>query len=244
MNIIFQVCFGVGLGYAVISFLLGQLLGGLTGGNADADAGFDTDAGFDADAGVDFDAGFDTDLSADFHIDVSAGADAGADTSVGHGAAAVSPFKPTVIAAFLVVFGGAGMILLPGSGAYIAATIAGTVGLVAGGAVYRLYAFLYSRQNTSAVAKQSLIGSGARVSEFIPQGKYGKITYYVNGNTYTAPAKSDGGEEIKRGADVEIVAIVKSTYFVRERPPGPTTGGVLAGRTERGKASVKTGNEN
>jgi len=213
MSIFFQVCFGVGLGYAVLSFLIGQLLGGLTGGSADADAGFDADADIDLDFDIDIDADIDT--GGDFNIDIPDGA--GAEPSGTHASVAVSPFKPTVIAAFLVVFGGAGMIVLTSLGVYLSLTVAGAAGLIAGGAVYRLYAFLYSRQNTSAVAKHSLIGYDAKVSEFIPQGKYGKITYYVNGNTYTAPAKSDNGEEIRRGSNVEIVSIVKSTYYVKQK---------------------------
>ena len=224
MSIFFQVCFGVGLGYAVISFVLGQLLGGLTGGGADADASFD--AGGDVNPGLDLDLDIDIDAdisSAGLGIDVPS--ESGAD-SPSHGASSVSPFKPTVIAAFLGVFGGAGMIFLPRTGVYLAVTFAGLIGLAAGYAVFSFYAFLFSRQSTNAVARHSFIGAEASVSEFIPQGKYGKITYHANDNTYTAPAKSDDGNEIARGSRVEIVAIVKSTYYVKKKSPAEPVAGI------------------
>ena len=192
MLIFFQVCFGVGLGYSAISFIAGQLLSGLSGGQAEAD--LSADAAFDA-------------------------VDAGIEAADGNGAASVSPFKPTVIAAFLAVFGGAGMILMPRMGVYLAVTIAGAAGLIGAYVIFRyVYMFLFNSQNTSTVARQSLVGSMAKVTESIPQGQYGKITYRVKGGTYTAPAKSEDGGGIARGAEVEIVSIIKNTYFVKNKP--------------------------
>ena len=77
--------------------------------------------------------------------------------------------------------------------------------------------FLYNAQNTSTVAKQSLIGADAKVTETIPENKYGKITYVVKAGTYTAPAKSEDGAEIARGAEVTIVSIIKNTYYVKKK---------------------------
>ena len=135
MRILFQVCFGVGLGYSVISFVLGQILGNFTGGHADAGGTADIDLDMNADAGVDF--------------------DVSADIDAGHGASSVSPFKPTVIAAFLAVFGGVGMITLPMIGFYAALTVSAAAGLIAGYVIYRyVYTFLYNAQNTSTVDKQ------------------------------------------------------------------------------------------
>lgn len=201
MLLLFQVCFIVGLGYALISFLLGHLLGFL---NLGGDFGGGDASGDFGDVGGDI-----GDMSLDSGMDFSAsGGDAGSDIGV-------SPFKPTIIAAFLGVFGGAGMIIYPYFIVYVVFALAGLVGLAISFLMYRfVYIPLYRAQNTSAVEKQSLVGRLAKVSEYIPQGKYGKITYYVNGNTYTAPAKSESGDEIKRNTEVEIVAIVKSTYYV------------------------------
>lgn len=204
MLLLFQVCFIVGLGYALLSFVLGHLLGFL---HLDGDFGGDlSDISDFGDIGADAGA---VDIGGDLSI---SGADApGSDLGV-------SPFKPTIIAAFLGVFGGVGMIAMPYLAFYAVVMVAGVLGLAIAFVMYRfVYIPLYRAQNTSAVEKQSLVGKTAKVSEYIPQGKYGKITYYANGNTYTAPAKSESGGEIKRNSEVEIVAIIKNTYFVAPR---------------------------
>ena len=204
MRILFQVCFGVGLGYSVISFVLGQVLGVIGGGS---DASVDTDIGLDS--GPD---GFDGGAGADGAFD------SGASTDVTQISGSVSPFKPTVIAAFLAVFGGIGMMLLPRLGIYVTLTAAAAAGLAAGYMIYRyVYVFLYKSQNTSTVDKQSLVGANAKVTEAIPDNGYGKITYIVKNGTYTAPAKSEDGGALPRGADVEIMSIIKNTYYVRNK---------------------------
>ncbi|MDL2248208.1 NfeD family protein [Tyzzerella sp. OttesenSCG-928-J15] len=194
MLLLFKVCFGVGVGYAVISFLLGEVLefagfGGIDGGaDVDLDLDLDIDLDFDIDTDVDF-------------------------STAGGGT--VTPLKPACIGTFISVFGGMGIILLPHMGGLLAAMVAATLGLIAAYIIYRFVVVpLHKAQNTSAVEKQSLIGSRAMVSEKIPQGQFGKITYYVNGNTYSAPAKSEDGNEIARNSDVEIVHIEKNTYYV------------------------------
>ncbi|MDR1558288.1 MAG: hypothetical protein LBS84_01085 [Clostridiales bacterium] len=128
--------------------------------------------------------------------------------------AAVSPFKPSVIAAFITVFGGVGLLTLK-FGMFAALAISAALGLAVAYAMYRFIIIPLSRaQNTSAIEKQALIGCAAKVTERVPQGKYGKITYYANGNTYSAPARSEDGNEIERGVEVKIVYIDKNTYYV------------------------------
>lgn len=192
MLLLFKVCFGVGIGYTVLAFLLGEVLDlGDFGSDIDADFDIDFDMDFDVDTDIDFDAG-------------SGGA--------------VSPLKPACIAAFITVFGGSGILLLPYFGNLLSLMLAGLIGLIVAFLLYRFVIVpLHKAQNTSAVEKQSLIGSNARVTEKIPQGQFGKITYFVNGNTYSAPAKSDDGNEIARNSDVEIVHIDRNTYFVSQK---------------------------
>lgn len=185
MLLLFKVCFGVGVGYAVISFLLGEVLDFAGIGGID---GVDADLDFDLDTDIDF-------------------------STAGGGA--VTPLKPACIGTFVSVFGGAGIILLPHLSPLLALMVAASLGLVFAYIIYRFVVVpLHKAQNTSAVEKQSLIGSRAMVSEKIPQGQFGKITYYVNGNTYSAPAKSEDGNEIGRNTDVEITHIEKNTYYV------------------------------
>lgn len=165
METLFIALLFVGFGYAVITFLLGGLIG---------------DGGF--------------------------------------GSFGLFFFKPTVLSVLLAVFGGTGLFLLrymemPTLTAFPIAALAGT------SFAYMFHRFLIvplqNAQNTTAIEIQSLIGHMARVTEKIPQGKYGKITYKVNDSTYSAPAKSEDGSEIDRNTSVEIMYIDKNTYYVR-----------------------------
>ncbi len=170
MQTLFYICFGVGVGYIFIGFILGEVVGL-----------------------IDFDGDFDL-------------------------GGTISPLKPSVLAAFLTVFGGVGLIAQSRIGLSLAFFVSGLAGLSVSYLFYRFIIIpLYKAQNTSAVEIQSLIGHNATVTEFIPQGRYGKITYFVNGNTYSAPAKSEDGNEIKRNEAVEIVYIEKNTYYVRRK---------------------------
>ena len=198
MRFFYQICFFLGLGYAVFSFLLGHLLGALhlgDIGSGEADSSFGVGAG---DLGSDAGHG-------DFHLH------GGADAHL-----VVSPFKPNIIAAFFGVYGGAGWLgLIWGFEGYLSFIIASVSGFFISYIMYRfIYVPLYRAQNTSAVEIQSLVGAFAKVSEKIPKGDFGKITYHANGNTYTAPAKSDSGLEISRETPVVITSIVKNVYFV------------------------------
>ena len=162
METVFVVILGVGVGYAVLGFLVGELLGG-------------------------------GDLN---------------------GFAAM---KPSVISAFVIVFGGAGLLLLRAG--FLPFTALPLAALAAAGVSFAFNLFivlpLYRAQNTSTYEIQSLIGQRAQVTERIPQGQYGKITYTFKDNICTAPAKSEDGSEIPRYTAVEIVYIEKNTYYVR-----------------------------
>ena len=166
MEMLFTILLGVGAGYAVIGFLLGEVLG---------------------------------------H----------SDTDVTH----ISPLKPHVIATFVIVFGGAGLLLVRVLPPLTAVPLAALLGVAAAFLLFRFIVVPLSKaQNTTAVEIQSLIGHRAQVTEKIPQGQFGKITYKVNDSTYTAPAKSESGSEIARSTYVEIVYIEKNAYYVRPAP--------------------------
>ena len=163
MEVVFTILLGVGVGYAVIAFLLGEFLGHS-----------------------------DTDVTS------------------------VSPLKPHVIATFVIVFGGSGLLLLRLMPPFPAIPLAALTGVTVAYLFFRFIVLPLSRaQNTTAVEIQSLIGHRAQVTEKIPQGKFGKITYKVNDSTYTAPAKAESGDEIARNTYVEIVYIEKNAYYVR-----------------------------
>jgi membrane protein implicated in regulation of membrane protease activity len=172
MILFLWVCFGVGVGYTVIAFLLGEALDAFNFGS-------------------------------DF------------------GTGSLGFLKPAVIAAFITVFGGTGLLLLRFSDTFWVLSLAATL---AAAVAYVLYRFviipLNKAQNTSAVEIQSLIGHKAKVSEKIFQGGFGQISYSVNASIYNSPAKAEDGGEINRGEPVEIIYIQDSVYYVRKTAPG------------------------
>ena len=195
---IFELCFLVGAIFTVASFLLGHLF----------HLGYHGDGGFDTGhASID---GHHVDGGADMpgHIHVDGGH---------QGGSLISPFKPVVIMAFLTVFGGIGVICLKylGLAAFFALIAAFPSGMLASFFMYRLIIVpLYMAQNTSAVSQRELIGIPATVTLDIKKGCFGKITYVVNNNTYTAPAISGDSEEIPRGERVVILNIKKNVFRV------------------------------
>ncbi|MCL2171125.1 MAG: hypothetical protein FWB71_03135 [Defluviitaleaceae bacterium] len=129
------------------------------------------------------------------------------------------PFKPLLIAMFLTIFGGLGLIgriIFPGADLFVAMG-ATFIGIFAALIIYRgTIAKMIRWQNTNTHDKKSLVGHAAKVVEAIAQGGYGKITYSINQKIVSGPAKSENGAAIERNAPVEIVGIEKSTYVVRK----------------------------
>ena len=130
--------------------------------------------------------------------------------------------QPKLIAVFLTVTGGVGIILSARLnvffGAGIVLVISVLAGLVIAGLLNRLVIIpLHKAQNTSAHDKQATIGTTAKVISPIPAGGYGKIRYSVSGSVVTSPAKCEDGGEVKIGENVDIIYIEGGTYFVRRQ---------------------------
>ena len=197
---IFQVCFVTGVLFSVLSFIMGRI-------SDFTHMGVDTD--IDADIDTDFNADTDMSVEVDAELDLS--------TSGEVPELPVSPLKPIVITTFVTVFGGIGMICtikgFPQAKAAVIALISGAA------AAYLLYRFiivpLYRAQNTSAISQKELRGALAKVSLAIKGNLFGKITYTVSGNSYSAPARSIDGKDIERGVPVVIINIEKNTFYVK-----------------------------
>lgn len=175
MELLFEVCFLVGIGLTLISVILGHV--------------------FDI-----------------FGMD---GLDIGA-ISVDVGL----PTSPMVYVLWTTVFGGMGMILkrvvpfLPG---ILICIIAVVVALIIAIGFYRgILIPLRKAQNTSTPEQEELIGVLAKVQESIPEKGYGEITYVVNGNSYTAPAKTTDGHGIAKGTEVSICWVEQYVFYVVE----------------------------
>ena len=128
--------------------------------------------------------------------------------------------QPKLIAVFLVVTGGLGMIFSARwdstLGAPIVLVVSVASGMAVAGIIHRFVIMpLHRAQNTSAHDKQATIGTWAKVISPIPQGGYGKIKYSVSGAVVTSPAKSEDGGEISNGENVAIVFIEGNTFFVK-----------------------------
>lgn len=207
----FEVCFYTGVIFTAASFILSHI-SDITHIGGHVDTGGHLDAGHDG-AG-DFHAG---------HADTAVHIDAHSDSNVqihtgGTHFFTVSPLKPITLASFVTVFGGVGMICLKNGLAVNMAVIAAVVSALAVSSL--LYRFivvpLYMAQNTSAVSQTELLGSIAKTTLAISGGSFGRIKYEVNGNTYSAPAKSVNGEDINRGVNVVIIDIKKNIFYVKE----------------------------
>lgn len=128
------------------------------------------------------------------------------------------PFSPLLLFLFLTIFGGVGMLLfkqerkLP---LVLILVIASVIGFIICYAIRHCILLPLKRaENTSAAAKEELIGLLAKVNEKIPKGGFGEITYTINGNSYVAPAKSTTGEAIAVGKEVSICWIEDHVFFV------------------------------
>jgi len=143
---------------------------------------------------------------------------------------ALSFLKPTLIAIFLGVTGGLGLLLTPILGDFggdgllgflnIVLFISVSGGLFIAALVNRFVIIpLRNAQNTSAFHIQDTIGIEAKVVSKIPQGGYGKIQYNISGSIVSSPAKSEDGNEILHGECVEIIYIEQNTYYVRRIAP-------------------------
>ena len=138
------------------------------------------------------------------------------------GSAFFSFLRPTLVAVFMVVCGGIGLMLTPrfaqfgGGGIVFVASVLG--GLFVAGLINRFVIIpLHRAQNTSAYNIQDTIGKPAKIISPIPQGGYGKISFSMSGSVVTSPAKSEDGNPIPCGENVEIIYIEKNTYFVRKK---------------------------
>jgi membrane protein implicated in regulation of membrane protease activity len=128
--------------------------------------------------------------------------------------------RPSLIAVFLVVMGGIGLILSPRLDGLplIVTVISFSSGVFVSGLVNRfIIKPLYKAQNTSAFNIQDTIGVYATVISPIPQGGYGKIRYNISGSVVTSPAKCEDGGGVKAGEHVSIVYVERNTYFVRRQ---------------------------
>jgi len=199
LNCIYFVLFAIGLGYAIISALMGQLTHiDLPGVDIDL-PGVDLHPDMpDIHAEVSFDGGHDID-----HPDVG-----------------LSPLSPITIATFITTFGGVGLLVnnLTRLASLWGLLISASSGLLLSGVMFLLYTrVLMAAQGSSELRMRDLAGKVGEVTAPIPEGRVGEVAFVARGSRITAPARSADGQAIPRGTVVTITSSVGGVIVVRPR---------------------------
>ena len=152
------------------------------------------------------------------HVDGSGGhAETGADMSDMPG---VSAFSPTVLASFVMAFGGFGIIFhqIPATRSpWFSAPLALLGGFVMSALLLWLLRQLFSKTQSSSESKvASLAGLVATIVCPIPEHGVGEIAYVQAGTRYTAPARAENGVAIAAGQSVKITRVVGSQFYVTQ----------------------------
>jgi amino acid transporter len=130
----------------------------------------------------------------------------------------VSPFSPTIMAAFATAFGGFGMVLSKIEATrspLISAPLSLLGGLALAAGVFLMFNKLFSiTQSSSESRVATLVGVNATIITPIPQHGVGEIAYVQGGTRYTAPARSESGAAVGNGQTVKINRIVGTQFYV------------------------------
>lgn len=156
----YLIFFLLGIGYAVVAVLMGQIVGGHGDGHTEAAGSH----GGEADT---------THAPGGWH---AGGHYAGGDGGV-ESMPTISPLSPVTVATFATAFGGAGMVLdrigLPGFLSLLVAAAAG--GMIAVAVFYLFYRVFRVTQSTSGVSARQTIGREAEVIVTIPEKVWARL---------------------------------------------------------------------
>ena len=185
---LFIVCFGIGAGFTIISFLFGHLdfahFGHFDAAHTDV-------------SGAHFDSG--SGGGPHFHL-----------------SSVFAVFRPVTLSLFLVVFGACGIMLtrmaVPFAYALLIGVVAGAFCVLL---LLKLVLDPLTRaQNTTALSNEELMWNAARVSVRIPVSGYGEITYTIRDSVGRGPAGTRQGQPIEVGENVIIEDIRDSVFYV------------------------------
>lgn len=128
------------------------------------------------------------------------------------------PVSPVLYILFATIFGGVGWVLME-TKEILPLIIILLIAIGSGiGASVMVDLFvirpLKRAQNTSTPEAEDLVGVRAYVLETIYENGFGEISYVINGNSYTSPARSTTGEEIKKGEDVAVCWVEEYVFYV------------------------------
>lgn len=131
-----------------------------------------------------------------------------------------SPYlSPTVIAAFITVFGGTGAFLTitGGLSPFFTALISFVIALILTLVImFAVILPLYRAQKSAAYSSKDMVGKLAEVITPIEPGMKGEIIYEQGGSRLSAPAKTLQNERIGQGESVWIMDVVGGTFIVEK----------------------------
>lgn len=189
----YYVSFLVGLVYAIVMFVLGNV--GFGGDGHDLGGGHDAGGGG------------------------AGGHDASGVHAPGHDLH-FSPFSPVVISMFMASFGGTGILcikLFEVRNILIHLPVSLGVGLLGGGGTFAFFWKVFAVAQGSVLPSQKdIVGLEAEVITAIPgHEQLGEVAFVAKGVRSNAPARSEDGTQIAGHTAVVITKIVGSTLYVR-----------------------------
>ncbi len=128
------------------------------------------------------------------------------------------PLSGPVIASFLVLFGGAGLVLykVMGVGPVASSLGAGLVSIAGSSVVYYVFVkVILSQQGGTSFDPKNTEGVEADVIIQIPAKGSGEITFDHTSGRISGPARSATGQAIENGTLVVIERFIGGTYVVR-----------------------------
>ena len=128
-----------------------------------------------------------------------------------------SMLNPSCVAIFLAWFGGVGYLLTRHSGWSFAInlTLAILVGVFGAWLLAAFLRFLQSREHALDPADYEMVGVLGRVASSIRPNGVGEVIYTRDGARRPVPARSDEGQEIRRGEEVIVTRYEKGVAYVR-----------------------------
>ena len=128
------------------------------------------------------------------------------------------PLRPTALMCFSTVTGGVGSISMRLGWTH---PVAHALSIAIGYIISMLLGVALPKrmrraQNTSAAERYELIGLPALVTSSIIEGGFGRISYAVRDNSYSAPARHINGGRVEQGSRVVICEIKKNVFYITE----------------------------
>jgi membrane protein implicated in regulation of membrane protease activity len=183
--VIYSICFGVGLVFAVVSAFLGHLFGGhdMDGGHVEIGTGGHAETGFQ-------------------------------ETGM-PGLSPFSPTTITSFITAFGGFGLIFTRLEATRSPWVSAPLATLGALMIAAGVVALFGWIFHHTQSSSESRiGTLTGMTGTIITPIPASGVGEIAYVQAGTRYTAPARDERGAPVPNGQTVRIVRIVGSQFYV------------------------------